>query len=204
MSVHCRWTDVSVLPGAARLLRHLARCKVPLAVATSTPRKSFDTKMSGHGELRDLFSVVICGDEIACGKPAPDIYLEAARQLGVSSCDTLAIEDSPTGIEAALAAGMQVVAVPSLIDRTVYDAHSCQSRCVMLKSLLDFDPVTQMGVRPFTDDVGGTIPLEHWWRLKGPVVTGFGRGSKVCCISIFHPYLATSEAVCNCIAWSEF
>lgn len=92
---------MKLLPGAARLVQHLAQCQVPLAIATSTPRASFEKKMAAHGAVLALFSAVVCGDDagVSAGKPAPDIYQEAARQLGVACGDALAIEDAPSGIE---------------------------------------------------------------------------------------------------------
>jgi beta-phosphoglucomutase-like phosphatase (HAD superfamily) len=64
--------------------------------------------------VRDRFGVVVTGDQVARGKPAPDIYLEAARRLGVGSADCLALEDSDNGVRAACGAGMTTVMVPDL------------------------------------------------------------------------------------------
>ena len=70
-----------------------------------------DTVLTAAG-LRDAFAATVAGDEIAAGKPAPLIYQEACRRLGADPRSCLAIEDSGSGIESALAAGMSVVAVP--------------------------------------------------------------------------------------------
>ena len=70
---------------------------------------------------------------------------------------------------------MQVIAVPSIVDKAAYQG--CQ--CTTLPSLLDLRPA-ELGLPAFEDFVNGTVPLEHPWRIKGTVVKGFGRGSKVC------------------------
>lgn len=61
-----------------------------------------------------------CGDEVAHGKPAPDCFHETAAKIGVAPQDCLVIEDAPTGVQAATAAGMRVVVVPSLTDKDAY------------------------------------------------------------------------------------
>lgn len=71
---------------------------------------------------------------------------------------------------------MRVVAVPSLVGKAVYA--SC--KCDLLKTLLDLRPEAY-GLPAFEDYVHGTVPLEEPWRIKGPVVKGFGRGSRVRC-----------------------
>jgi hypothetical protein len=78
-------------------------------------------------------------------------------------------------VQGAAAAGMKVIAVPSMLDSSAY--HNC--KCEWLPSLLAFNPQDH-GLPPFDDLVAGTVPLDTVWRLKGPVVKGFGRGSRVC------------------------
>jgi beta-phosphoglucomutase-like phosphatase (HAD superfamily) len=62
--------------------------------------------------VADAFAAVVSGEEVASGKPAPDVYLLAAERLGADPADCVAVEDAPHGIAAARAAGMRVVAVP--------------------------------------------------------------------------------------------
>jgi pseudouridine-5'-monophosphatase len=102
------------MPGARALTAALHARGVPLAVATSSARPLFELKTTRHREWFADFDVVVTGDDprVARGKPAPDIYLLAAHELGIAPARCLAIEDAPAGIEAARAAGMQVVAVP--------------------------------------------------------------------------------------------
>ena len=95
---------------------HLARLDFPLAVASSstTPRLELALRVTG---LDQAFTAVVAGDEVERGKPAPDLYLGAARALGVDPHTCTAVEDSPPGILSARAAGMRVVAV----DRGLFD-----------------------------------------------------------------------------------
>jgi HAD superfamily hydrolase (TIGR01509 family) len=82
----------------------------PLAVASSSPRARLDISLRSTG-LDRFFSVVVAGDEVERGKPAPDLYLRAAEGLGVDPVTCVAVEDAPAGVAAAKAAGMRVVAV---------------------------------------------------------------------------------------------
>jgi HAD superfamily hydrolase (TIGR01509 family) len=90
--------------------RELHARGVPIAVASSSPRARLDATLRAAG-LHDLFEVTVAGDEVAHGKPAPDLFLAAAERLGVEPADCVAVEDSPPGVASAVAAGMTVVAV---------------------------------------------------------------------------------------------
>jgi HAD superfamily hydrolase (TIGR01509 family) len=96
------------MPGAVALA---AAVEVPSAVASSSPRALVDAAL-GAAELE--FDVVIAGDEVARPKPAPDLYAEACRRLGVDPSEAVALEDSVTGVASARAAGLFVIGVPSL------------------------------------------------------------------------------------------
>ncbi|MGH2828476.1 MAG: HAD family hydrolase [Actinomycetota bacterium] len=99
------------MPGAADLVAELSG-SVPLALASNSWRRLITVALHA-AELTHSFDAVVCGDEVAHPKPAPDIYLEAARQLGADPTHTVALEDSPNGVAAARAAGMYVIGVPS-------------------------------------------------------------------------------------------
>lgn len=101
-------------PGAQNLTIALSKLNIPLAVATSSTKKSFSLKARNHKEWFSLFQTVITGNnpKIKHGKPAPDIFLIAAAELQILPKDCLVFEDSPTGVQAAKKAGMKVVAVP--------------------------------------------------------------------------------------------
>ncbi len=102
------------MPGARELTAALRARGVPLAVATSSARAVYDLKTTRHRDWFAGFDVVVTGDDprIARGKPAPDIYLLVARELGIDPARCVAVEDAPAGVAAARAAGMQVVAMP--------------------------------------------------------------------------------------------
>ncbi len=106
--------SVAPLPGVVELVQALAFCKIPMAVATSSPRELVELK-SRHHEWFDAFDVIVCGDDprLKRSKPAPDIFLLAAADLGAAPESCLVFEDAPAGVEAALAAKMQVVAIPT-------------------------------------------------------------------------------------------
>jgi HAD superfamily hydrolase (TIGR01509 family) len=100
-----------LLPGATAAVRRLAR-RWPLAVASSANRPVIDAALAGAG-LTGWFAATVSGDEVPRGKPAPDVYLEAARRLSVDPRHAAGVEDSSNGLRAAAAAGMLVVAVPN-------------------------------------------------------------------------------------------
>ena len=107
-------------PGAVALLDALGEAGVPLGLASNSLRPFVELVLASAG-VADRFDVVVCGDEVARPKPAPDLYLAACVALGVAPADAIALEDSPTGVAAAKAAGMRVIGVPYL-DDIVLDA----------------------------------------------------------------------------------
>jgi pseudouridine-5'-monophosphatase len=102
------------MPGAHELTTALRARGIPVAVATSSARPVYLLKTTHHRDWFAGFDAVVTGDDprIARGKPAPDIYVLAARELGVAPERCAAVEDAPAGVEAARAAGMQVIAIP--------------------------------------------------------------------------------------------
>ena len=101
-------------PGIIALLEWLRAHAVPRAVATSTRNPLAGHKLRQAG-LAGYFEVVCTASDVAHPKPAPDVYLLAARRLGVEPARCLVLEDSPTGVRAALAAGMTPVQIPDLV-----------------------------------------------------------------------------------------
>lgn len=101
-------------PGAVELLAELRAAGVPLALVTATRRHLVDVALRTLGT--DTFGAVVCGDEVAAGKPDPTPYRTAAELLGVDVRRCVAIEDSPTGLASARGAGAVVVAVPCEVD----------------------------------------------------------------------------------------
>jgi len=105
-------TRLCARPGLYPLLDELTARGLPLAVATSGHWRYVDLALQTLG-LDSRFRAIAAGDEVERGKPAPDIYLLAAERLGVPPERCLALEDAPLGVEAAVAAGMTCLAVPS-------------------------------------------------------------------------------------------
>lgn len=104
---------IPLKPGLLELLAFLEQNAVVCAVATSTPCWFAAYKL-GHAGLQDRFATIVCAEDVARGKPAPDLFLEAARRVGVPPQDCLVLEDSEAGIRAAHAAGMLPVMIPDL------------------------------------------------------------------------------------------
>ncbi|BCX50193.1 phosphatasebeta-phosphoglucomutase family hydrolase [Haloferula helveola] len=95
------------------------RGKLPMAIATGGTRMVIEKTLQAVG-ISDLFDDVVTADDVAVGKPAPDIFLKAAELLGADPRKCLALEDAPAGIMAAQQAGMRVVAVPAPMDFANY------------------------------------------------------------------------------------
>jgi HAD superfamily hydrolase (TIGR01509 family) len=120
-----------LLPGAVAAVERAAE-RFPLALASSSNRELIDAVLELAG-LADLFDATVSSEEVARGKPAPDVYLEAARRLGVPQARCAAVEDSHAGIRSAKAAGMRVVAIPNETYRP--DAEALAAADVVLGSL---------------------------------------------------------------------
>jgi pseudouridine-5'-monophosphatase len=111
------------MPGAKEMTAWLRSSGVRHAVATSSARRIYELKTVRHRDWFETFAVVVTGDDprIARGKPAPDIFLLAAAELGVRPEQCVVVEDAPSGVAAGRAAGMRVVAVPDpAMDRKRY------------------------------------------------------------------------------------
>lgn len=109
-----------LLPGAQSAVRALAE-RWPLGLASSSNRPIIDLVLSTAG-MADAFAVTVSSEEVPRGKPAPDVYLEAARQLDVAPDRCVAVEDSSNGLRSAAAAGMIVIALPNRDYRPSDDA----------------------------------------------------------------------------------
>ncbi len=108
---------IPLRPGVAETLDYFDGLELPMALATSTHRELALAKLrSVH--LLNRFTAVVSGDEVEHGKPAPDIYLEAGQRVCTPPENCLVLEDSPTGLKAAHAAGMIAVHVPDLLPPT--------------------------------------------------------------------------------------
>lgn len=100
-----------LIEGAARAVRRIGELW-PLAIASSSNRPIIDLVLEMAGLARE-FAATVSSDEVGKGKPAPDVYLEAARRLGLDPASCVAVEDSHNGMRSAKAAGMAVVAIPN-------------------------------------------------------------------------------------------
>jgi HAD superfamily hydrolase (TIGR01509 family) len=127
-----------LLPGAADAVRALA-VRWPLAVASSAPKSLIEVVLDASG-LRPAFAAAVSSEEVPRGKPAPDVYLEAAARLGVPAAACAAVEDSSNGLRSAAGAGMAVIAVPRPDYPPAADALA-QAR-VVLGSLTELTPDT--------------------------------------------------------------
>ena len=95
-------------PGLARVLRELAAAGIAMAVGTSAQRRR-TLETLDHFGVAERFGAVVTGDDVGATKPAPEIFLRAAELVGAQPAETVVVEDSPVGIEAARAAGMKCV-----------------------------------------------------------------------------------------------
>ncbi|MGE3960929.1 MAG: HAD family hydrolase [Dehalococcoidia bacterium] len=142
-ALHALFPGALPTAGARELTDHLARHGIPQAVATSSSRESLTHKLVRHAAWFETFETVVLAEDVEHGKPAPDIFLEAARRMDADPAACLVFEDAPLGVDAALAAGMQVVAIPEAEHaERVAGAHA------IIESLAAFDPAS-WGLPPF-------------------------------------------------------
>jgi HAD superfamily hydrolase (TIGR01509 family) len=132
-----RYRDfLPLIDGAVDAVLRLAG-EFTLAVASSSNRPLIDAVLNGAG-IAGCFAVVVSSEEVARGKPAPDVYLEAARRLGREPARCAAVEDSSNGLRAAHAAGMRVIALPNAHYPPAPDALALAD--VVLTSLEELTP----------------------------------------------------------------
>ena len=128
--------DLPLIDGAVAAVERLAG-SFPLALASSSNRPLIDAVLETSGLVRH-FAATVSSEEVARGKPAPDVFLEAARRLGVEPLLCAAVEDSSNGLRAAHAAGMRVVALPNA--HYPPDADSLALADVVVGSLAELTP----------------------------------------------------------------
>jgi HAD superfamily hydrolase (TIGR01509 family) len=125
-----------LIPGAREAVERLA-ARWPLGLASSSNRPLIDLALEVGG-LAPFFAATVSSEEVARGKPAPDVYLEAVRRLGVEPARAAAVEDSRNGLRSAHAAGLRVVAIPNA--HFPPDEDSLSLADVLLDSLADLTP----------------------------------------------------------------
>jgi HAD superfamily hydrolase (TIGR01509 family) len=128
--------QLPLLPGAREAVERMARV-FPLGLASSSNRPLIDAVLELAG-LTENFRATVSSEEVDRGKPAPDVYLEAARRLGLEPERSAAIEDSHSGIASAQAAGMTVVAIPNR--RYPPDEDALANAVVVLESIAELTP----------------------------------------------------------------
>jgi HAD superfamily hydrolase (TIGR01509 family) len=142
--------QLPLLDGAREAVERLA-ARWPLGLASSSNRELIDLVLDVSGLAR-FFRVTVSSEEVPRGKPAPDVYLEAARRLKVEAETCAAVEDSRNGIRAAKAAGMRVIAIPN--PHFPPDEESLALADVTLGSLAELTPATVAGDGTGADDAG--------------------------------------------------
>ena len=135
-SRYAEW--LPLMPGAAHAVERLS-ARWPLAIASSSNRDLIDLVLRLSG-LALFFTVTVSSEEVKRGKPAPDVYLEAARRLGLDPAKAAAVEDSHSGILSAHAAGMRVIAIPNRAFPPGEEATAAAA--LVLQSLAELTPET--------------------------------------------------------------
>ena len=135
--------ELPLVPGAVQAVRRLG-ARWPLGLASSSNRPVIDTVLERAG-VSACFAATVSGDEVARGKPAPDVYLAAMAKLGVDPAAGLAVEDSSNGLRAAAAAGLHVVAVPNREYPPAPDALALADMVVSSLDELTVDSLERVG-----------------------------------------------------------
>jgi HAD superfamily hydrolase (TIGR01509 family) len=131
-----------LLPGARKAVTSLAS-RWPLAIASSANRSIIALALA-LADLTDCFQAAVSSEEVTRGKPAPDVYVEAARRIGRDPGSCVAVEDSANGLRAAAAAGMRVIAIPN--QAFPPDAEALRRADLVLSSIEDLHPEVVAGL----------------------------------------------------------
>uniref|UniRef100_A0ACD5UMB4 Uncharacterized protein n=1 Tax=Avena sativa TaxID=4498 RepID=A0ACD5UMB4_AVESA len=166
-----KWGNIKALAGANRLVEHLRSKGICVALASNSPRANIRAKLSCHPGWEESFAAIVGGDEVTKGKPSPNIFVEAAKRIKSDPSNCIVIEDSLPGVLAGKAAGMHVIAVPSIPKSTAESGAADE----VINSLLDLR-LEKWGLPPFVDWIEDTLPIEPWF-IRGPVIKGYGSGS---------------------------
>jgi len=140
-------------PEMARFVERLRGAGLPLAVASGSSPAVLEAVLEAVG-LGHAFDAVVSAEEVARGKPAPDVFLEAARRLGAAAPECLVVEDAWQGVQAARSAGMRCLAVPYLVDQPLHAVFA------------EADLLVAEGAAGFT--------AERAWALVAPLLAGGG------------------------------
>jgi HAD superfamily hydrolase (TIGR01509 family) len=132
--IEVRLEGIAPLPGVVSWMEDARTLGVHVGVASNSPRAWVETRLNQAG-VRDLIDAVSCRDESENAKPAPDIYLKACDRLGVAPHQSVAIEDSRTGVASAKAAGLRCIAVPNGLTRR----HDLSAADLIVDSLASVD-----------------------------------------------------------------
>jgi HAD superfamily hydrolase (TIGR01509 family) len=131
-----RREGISALAGVKDFLRAAQTYGIPCAVGSSTPRKNIETVIEMAG-LEGLFSAVVCAEDVARGKPDPEVFVKGATLIGRAPAQCIVFEDAFVGIDAARAGGMKVVGIA-----TTHPVEKLTSADLAVPSLLGIDPLT--------------------------------------------------------------
>jgi HAD superfamily hydrolase (TIGR01509 family) len=148
-----------LLPGAAVTVRRLADCW-PLGLASSANRPVIYAVLERAG-IADCFAVTVSGEEVAAGKPAPDVYLAATRRLGVDPAAAAAVEDSTNGLRAAASAGMVVIASPNRAYPPAPDAVALAALVVGSLNELTPEAIKSAARQARKQRVSGSMPISR-------------------------------------------
>jgi HAD superfamily hydrolase (TIGR01509 family) len=156
--IHTRMRAAQPRPGVRRLLEEARARGVRVAVASSGPRDWIERYLSHYG-IAELFHAIVCKEDVEQVKPAPDVFLAAARALGVAPEEAVAIEDSPHGLAAAQAAGVACVVAPSRI--TEADEFEGADLVVPSPAAISLDEILAIaGPPPAEAPPGAALPEE--------------------------------------------
>ncbi|EAY04421.1 haloacid dehalogenase-like hydrolase family protein [Trichomonas vaginalis G3] len=133
--------ESDLMPGARQLVKKFHEMRVPIGIATGSNRCNLEAKCTKNMDLLDMLDTSTCGNEVTHGKPNPEIFLTTMKKLGIDDpTQVLVFEDAPTGVKAAISAGMQCIMVPdkSLPYQKLLDDYGVKPT-LMLDSLEQFD-----------------------------------------------------------------
>eukprot|EP00735_Rhodelphis_limneticus_P014435 TRINITY_DN8463_c0_g1::TRINITY_DN8463_c0_g1_i1::g.3381::m.3381 TRINITY_DN8463_c0_g1::TRINITY_DN8463_c0_g1_i1::g.3381 ORF type:complete len:387 (+),score=62.91,sp/Q84MD8/FHYRK_ARATH/32.90/5e-64,Flavokinase/PF01687.12/1.7e-34,HAD_2/PF13419.1/1e-07,DUF1349/PF07081.6/0.12 TRINITY_DN8463_c0_g1_i1:39-1199(+) len=174
-----KYKETRMMCGAVRLLNFLNQSQIAVGLVCCSPMEEMKTKLRPHENLVSLVDVFVPANE-AAPFPSGGIFTHCAKKLDLPLSECAVVTSFPEAVQGALSLNLRVIAVGTALSQSQFSAFQDNPLFTFVPSLLELDFGTlNLGIPSPKDLILGTVPLDPMMRIRGPVIHGFGRGSKI-------------------------